>query len=71
MHINVQACTQPYKSGCLLTALSSSNNFSGYEVCLTLSKMQLILLSPQESASMLKTSQIEKAITWLCDGWLH
>lgn len=58
-HINVQARTQPHKSGCLLADLSSSNNFSGYEVCLTLSEIQLILLIPQEPASMLKASQIE------------
>lgn len=58
-HINVWACTQSCKSGCLLSALSSSNNFSGYEMCLTSSEIQLILLIPQESASMPKTSQIE------------
>lgn len=67
-HINVWAHTQPHQSGCLLTQLSSSNNFSGYEVCLTLSEIQLILLIPQESTSMLKTSQIEiphVAMWWL------
>lgn len=47
------------RSSCLLTDQSSSNSLPGYEVCLTLSEIQLILLLPPESPSVQKTSQAE------------